>query len=137
MAYVDIPKDLDGIRSKVMLGLTKKQLIGFGVAAAVGIPVFLTTRVAVGNDFGLILMIASMALPLLYAIYEPKGMTVEQYAAAWLRFQFIQAGPRPYQNVNLYDILTETEVKNSYVKRKNALSKKAGRQKGRADRRPA
>lgn len=137
MAYVDIPKDLDGIKNKVALGLTKRQLIGFGIAAVIGLPVFLTTRIAVGNDVGLFLMMASMALPLLYAIYEPKGMTVEQMVAAWLRFQFVAVGPRPYKNVNLYDALTETEVINGYAKGKNTISKKAGGKKRGADRRPA
>lgn len=97
MAYVDIPKDLDGIKNKIMLGLTRRQLIGFGIAAVIGLPVFMTTRIAVGNDLGLFLMMASMALPLLYAIYEPKGMTVEQMVSAWLRFQFVADGPRPYK----------------------------------------
>ena len=135
MAYVDIPKDLDGIKNKIMLGLTKRQLIGFGIAAVIGLPVFLTTPVAVGNDLGLFLMMASMALPLLYAIYEPKGMTVEQFVTAWLRFQFVAIGPRPYKNVNLYDVLTETEVINGYAKGKNTISAKTGGKKRSASRR--
>ena len=135
MAYVDIPKDLDGIKSKIMLGLTKKQLIGFGVAAVIGVPVYLTTRVAIGNDFGLIAMMVSMALPLLYAIYEPKGMSIEQYVMVWLRFHYVSIGPRPYKNVNLYDILTENEVTNSDEQRENAISKTARRKKRSADRR--
>ena len=135
MAYVDIPKDLDGIKSKIMLGLTKKQLIGFGVAAVIGVPVYLATRVAIGNDFGLIAMMVSMALPLLYAIYEPKGMSIEQYLMVWLRFHYVSIGPRPYKNVNLYDILTESEVTNSDEQRESAISKTARRKKRSADRR--
>ena len=81
LAYVDIPKALDGIKSKVALGLTKKQLIGFGIAAVIGVPVYLATRLAVGNDVGLFFMMLSMALPLLCAIYEPKGMTMGQFMA--------------------------------------------------------
>jgi len=139
MAYVDIPKDLDGIKNKVALGLTKRQLIGFGVAAMIGVPVYLTTRVAVGNDLGLILMILTMALPLLYAIYEPKGMTVEQMVTAWLRFHFVSKGPRPYSNVNLYDALMEAgkEVEKSDGKGKNPLSKAKRGQAGGAKQGPA
>jgi len=132
LAYVDIPKDLDGIKNKVALGLTRRQLTGFGVGTAIGVPVYLTTRVAVGNDLGLILMIVSMALPLLYAIYEPKGMTVEQVVLAWLRFHFVAKGPRPYRNNNLYDILTEQEVTHIHDKRKNPLSKAKRSRKGRS-----
>lgn len=135
MAYVDIPKDLDGIKNKIAFGLTKRQLIGFGVAATIGIPVYLTTRMAVGNDLGLIFMIATMALPLLYAIYEPKGMTVEQVAIGWLRFHFVSKGARPYQTVNLYEVL---ERKRREVAATDGnLSKKTGNAKKGTNKIPA
>ena len=38
MAYVTIPKDLSRIQSKVLFGLTKRQVICFGAAALVGVP---------------------------------------------------------------------------------------------------
>ena len=40
MAYVTIPKDLTKVKSKVMFGLTKRQLICFGAAALIGVPLF-------------------------------------------------------------------------------------------------
>ena len=40
MAYVTIPKDLSRIQSKVLFGLTKRQVICFGAAALVGVPLF-------------------------------------------------------------------------------------------------
>ena len=33
MAYVNVPKDLTKIKSKVLFNLTKRQLICFGLAA--------------------------------------------------------------------------------------------------------
>ena len=39
MAYVPAPKDLDKIKTKVAFNLTIRQLIGFAVAALIGIPV--------------------------------------------------------------------------------------------------
>ena len=41
MAYVTIPKDLTKVKSKVLFGLTKRQLICFGAAALIGVPLFL------------------------------------------------------------------------------------------------
>ena len=38
MAYVTIPKDLSRIQSKVLFGLTKRQVICFGAAALAGVP---------------------------------------------------------------------------------------------------
>lgn len=41
MAYVPVPKDLTKIKTKVALNLTKRQIICFGAAAIVGVPLFL------------------------------------------------------------------------------------------------
>mgnify|MGYP002978159954 CR=1 FL=1 len=38
MAYVTVPKDLTKIKSKVMFNLTKRQLICFSAAVAIGLP---------------------------------------------------------------------------------------------------
>ena len=46
MAYVTIPKDLSRIQSKVLFGLTKRQVICFGAAALVGVPLFFWQRQA-------------------------------------------------------------------------------------------
>ena len=43
MAYVQIPKDLSNVKTKVAFNLTKRQLIGF-VAGLIGIPTYLKTR---------------------------------------------------------------------------------------------
>ena len=41
MAYVTVPKDLTKVKSKVMFGLTKRQLVCFGAAALIGGAAFL------------------------------------------------------------------------------------------------
>lgn len=38
MAFVPVPKDLNRVKTKVMFNLTKRQLICFSIAAAVGVP---------------------------------------------------------------------------------------------------
>ena len=44
MAYVNVHNDLSKIKTKLAFNLTKRQLICFGGAAAVGIPLYLLTR---------------------------------------------------------------------------------------------
>ena len=39
-AYVPIPKDLSAIKTKFVMGLTKRQAVCFTAAAATGLPVF-------------------------------------------------------------------------------------------------
>lgn len=40
MAYVTVPKDLTRVKSKIVFGLTKRQLICFGGALLVGVPLY-------------------------------------------------------------------------------------------------
>jgi len=47
---VAVPKDLSGIKTKVAMNLTKRQLICFGSAAAVGIPFYLVTKGVLGTQ---------------------------------------------------------------------------------------
>ena len=49
MAYVTIPKDLSRIQSKVLFGLTKRQVICFGAAALVGVPLFFLAKSSLGT----------------------------------------------------------------------------------------
>ena len=44
MAYVSVPKDLSTVKTKVVFNLTKRQLICFSAALAVGLPVFFLTK---------------------------------------------------------------------------------------------
>ena len=39
MAFVSVPKDLTKVKNKIILNLTKRQLICLGIAGAVGLPV--------------------------------------------------------------------------------------------------
>ena len=49
MAYVPVPKDLTKVKSKFLFGLTKRQVVCFGIGAACGLPVFFLTRGAIGT----------------------------------------------------------------------------------------
>ena len=44
MAYVDVPKDLTSVKTKVMFNLTKRQLICFGGGALIGVPLFFVLK---------------------------------------------------------------------------------------------
>ena len=49
MPYVNVPNDLSKIKTKIAFNLTKRQLICFGIGAAIGVPTYLLTRQAIGN----------------------------------------------------------------------------------------
>ena len=50
MAYVTVPKDLTHVKSKVLFGLTKRQLVCFGGALLTGGPLYFLTRNYLSNS---------------------------------------------------------------------------------------
>lgn len=79
MPYVNVPNDLSKIKTKLAFNLTKRQLVCFGIAAAVGIPSYLLARSAIGNTGAMFLMMA-VALPaFLLAMYEKDGLPFERW----------------------------------------------------------
>ena len=70
MPYVNVPNDLSKIKTKIAFNLTRRQLICFGGAAAVGIPVYLLTRHALGGTGAMFLMIAIMLPAFFMAMYR-------------------------------------------------------------------
>ena len=73
MPYVNVPNDLSKIKTKIAFNLTRRQLICFGGAAAVGIPVYLLTRHALGGTGAMFLMIAIMLPAFFMAMYNPAA----------------------------------------------------------------
>ena len=47
--YVPIPKDLNDIKEKFIMGFTKRQVICFGIGLVLGAPVYFLTRMANGS----------------------------------------------------------------------------------------
>ena len=141
MAFVNVPKDLSRVKNKVAFSLTSRQLICFGAAAAVGIPVYILTRNTIGNSGAALLMIGLM-LPLFFlAMYEKDGQPAEIILRNYLRARFFWPGTRPYRTENLYEILdeeakaiatqSETTAKTAVRAGKSGAAKGKRRQSGR------
>jgi hypothetical protein len=110
MPYVNIPNDLSKIKTKMAFNLTKRQLLCFGAAAAIGIPTYLFTRNAIGNSAAMFVMIALMLPFFFIAMYERDGLPAEKVARNIIRSLFIRPGPRPYKTENFYATLTKEEM---------------------------
>ena len=102
MAYVNVPNDLSKIKTKLAFNLTKRQLICFGAAAVVGVPLYLFTRGALGNTAALFLMLAVMLPAFLLAMYERDGLPLEKVLYHILRAKYLRPGVRPYRTENIY-----------------------------------
>jgi hypothetical protein len=143
VAYVQIPKDLTKVKTKLMLGLTKRQLVCFGTAALIGVPVFLATRESLGNSTAVLLMMGLMLPAFFIAMYEKDGQPAEKILFNILRCRWFFPAKRPYRTENFYSIIEKegrilecrehTQNQKAYPAEKTAGTKRApatGKQKG-------
>ena len=105
MAYVTIPKDLSQIKTKVAFGLTKRQLICFGLGALVGAPFFFLTRGVLGTSAATLGMIFLMMPFFLLAMYEKNGQPLEKIVRNIVQVCFLRPKQRPYATNNFYAVL--------------------------------
>ncbi len=106
---VAVPKNLSGIKTKVAMNLTKRQLICFGGAAAVGIPFYLLTKGVLGTQASALIMVALMLPFFFLAMYEKDGFPAEKILYFMIRQKLLTPGIRPYKSENLYKQLEERE----------------------------
>lgn len=119
MAYVKVPNDLSKIKSKLAFNLTKRQLICFGAAAVVGIPIYLLTRSAIGNMMAMLLMIALMLPCFFFAMYERDGLPFEKVLRNIIRSKFLWTQTRIYKTENFYACLTKPRKEENPLEKRN------------------
>ncbi len=127
---VAVPKNLSGIKTKVAMNLTKRQLICFGGAAAVGIPFYLLTKGVLGTQASALIMVALMLPFFFLAMYEKDGFPAEKILYFMIRQKLLTPGIRPYKSENLYKQLEEREKLKKEVR---YLEEKAAGQQSQAE----
>ena len=135
-AFIPVPRDLSKVKSKVFFNLTKRQLICFGGAALIGIPVFFAVRKVSGNTSLAVMSMMILMLPLFFlALYERDGQPLEVVAKNMIESKFIRPKVRPYQTDNYYSILrrqaqAEKEVYQIVRKKQKNSTKKRNQEAG-------
>ncbi len=136
MAYVTVPKDLNRVKTKLALNLTRRQLICFSAAGLVGIPLYLLTHNALGNDLAALLMVTVMLPLFAFALYEKDGMPLEAFIGNYIRVRFLYPRIRPYQTENFYRLIQseinhrkELRIRAHNKNRKERKTKKQSAQK--------
>ena len=104
---VPVPKDLSGIKTKVALNLTKRQIICFSGAAITGVPLYFLTKGVLGTQAGALIMVGVMLPFFFFAMYEKDGFPAEKILLHIIRQKFLRPGIRVYRSQNLYDRIIE------------------------------
>lgn len=118
-----IPTELKDIKSKLMLGLTRRQLIGFGLTGIVVVPSFLFLKrfdlnVAMYGAF-------FVGAPIIFAtLYTKDKLNVEKSFKNWLETNVLFKEKRRYQ---LTEENMEIAIERGLIKddRKKKLSSKS------------
>ena len=105
MAYVPVPKDLTAVKTKVLLNLTKRQLICFGCGALIGVPLFFFLKSRLSVSVAAMCMIVVMLPAFLLGMYEKNGQPLEKIIRNIVQVAFIRPKQRPYITNNFYAVL--------------------------------
>ena len=112
------------------MNLTKRQLICFSCAGAVGIPFYIFSKGILGTQASALIMVALMLPFFFLAMYEKDGFPAEKILYFMIRQKFRTPGIRPYKSENLYRHLEKTDRMEREVRE---LEEKAnGRKSGQA-----
>jgi len=99
--YVRVPKDLNDLKEKFMLNLTKRQVVCFGIGLAMGLPVFFFARqsMSTSNAIGIMGIVAAPAI--ICGLYKKNGIYFEQHIKFMIEF-FRKPKKRYYKTTNIY-----------------------------------
>ena len=130
--YANVPRDLTRVKSKIFLNLTRRQLLCFGGAILIGLPLFFFVRRRAGTTAGSFVMIAVMLPFFFLAMYERNGYPAETVARHFVRARVRRPGKRIYRTDNVYAAAERAAFVRKEVNRIVSVSqKKEGRNHGR------
>lgn len=128
MPYVQVPKDLTKVKTKVAFNLTKRQIICFACAGAIGVPVYFLTKSSVGNDIAMMLLIIVAVPFFLFAMYERDGQPLEKILKSYIRW-YRSPKVRIYKTQNLYAAMSNNKEVNQIAKKQKTIPKTGKKQK--------
>ena len=104
-AYISVPRDLTRVKSKILFGLTKRQIVCFGTGALIGVPVYFFVRGSGNLSLAALSMIAVMLPFFFFGMYERHGQPPEVVARQFYQARFVRPKVRPYRTNNYYAAL--------------------------------
>ena len=104
-AYISVPRDLTRVKSKILFGLTKRQIVCFGTGALIGVPVYFFVRGSGNLSLAALSMIAVMLPLFFFGMYERNGQPPEVVAKQFYQARFVRPKVRPYRTNNYYAAL--------------------------------
>lgn len=120
--FIDVQKDFSNINTKFLLGLTKRQVICFGIGIALGAPAFFISKQFLSITGAAFVMAFFAAPPIACGLYKRNGVFLEQKAKMFIRF-LKKPKKRIYKEVNTYECI-ENYYEYKRIKKALAMSEK-------------
>ncbi|MBR3026138.1 MAG: PrgI family protein [Oscillospiraceae bacterium] len=123
--YVQVPKDLNEIKEKFILGFTKRQVICFGIGLVLGAPVYFLTRNTLGMSGAIFAMGAVAAPAILCGLYKKNGVFLEKKIRFMYEY-FTRPRKRYYRSTNIF-MCIERHIEYNRIKKKLEVAERKHR----------
>lgn len=100
--YMPVPRDLKKVKTKIVLNLTKRQLICIFIAGLIGLPVYWLTLMTLGVNRAIFALVICVVPFFISTQYDKNGMPIEVYFKHIYRTLFKYPKKRPYKTNNYY-----------------------------------
>ena len=138
MKQVQTPKDLNHVKIRMALGLTKRQLICFAIAGCMGFPLYIALHKVLPTDLAALVMMLVVFPVFFLAMYEKDGKPPEKLLYDIYNQRFRSKGIRRYRSENIYEKLEDQEKIRKEIayleakKNKSRLGKAGKKNQGKA-----
>ena len=103
---IKIPKEVRKHKETIFFGLSARQFFCAVVAVGLAVGIYIGLGPVIGNETASWLCILAAAPVALAGFFQYNGMTLEQFAWAFLKSEFLCAGGRCFVSKNFhYEIL--------------------------------
>jgi hypothetical protein len=120
MAYVSVPRDMTAVKSRLLFGLSTRQVVCFGIAGALGVPTFILVNSAANSSVAMLCLIMVAFPVMVFAVYEKDGVSAEKMLLYMLRSRVFFPAIRLYKVENMYE----------YIEKEGYLAKRAEKEAG-------
>lgn len=109
MFDIQVPKEIKAYKEKIILGMTKRQLLFNSIAVALGIPLFLYGKKYLGEEITSWLVIIIIGSIAFFGYYNNNGLPAEKFLIAYLKNRFLCPSKRVYKTSSTYEQCVELE----------------------------
>lgn len=99
---IKIPKEVRAHKETIFFGFTLRQFLCAVMAVGIAVVVYLGLGQFIGKETASWLCILCAAPVAMAGFFTYNGMTFERFAWAFIKSQFLCAGPRVFRAENIY-----------------------------------